>query len=201
MSINFEDLKKKVLNTLGKIDRPGMLEFLIYLESETDFFTAPASTRFHGAEPHGLLIHSVNVCANALILNDTNIFKKFNFNRESVILAALLHDLCKVNYYKVSSRNVKNETTGQWEKVPYYIIEDTHPYGHGECSVMLLEKFIKLTEEERFSIRWHMGGFDHSVKGGSYAINDAFKLYPMTLLIHMADLSEANCYFVNPAAK
>jgi hypothetical protein len=189
-------MKEKILKTLEGIKREGMPEFLKWLQNETDFFTAPASTRFHGAEIGGLCTHSGSVCQNALILNRSEIFEKFNFKKESVILCALLHDICKVNYYKLSFRNVKNEVTGQWEKAPFYTIEDSHPYGHGECSVMLIEKFLKLTEEERYAIRWHMGGFDHSVRGGSYAINDAFQKFPLSLLIHMADLSEASCYFV-----
>lgn len=194
-------MRDRILKSLEKIDRPGMKEFLNWLTTETDFFTAPASTRFHGANEGGLAEHSGNVCKNALILNASEIFKKFNFSKESVILCALLHDICKVNYYKISMRNAKNETTGVWEKVPYYSIEDSHPYGHGECSVMLIEQFLKLTLEEKYAIRWHMGGFDHSVRGGSYAINDAFQKFPLALLIHMADLSEASCFFVHPGEK
>ena len=109
-------------------------------------------------------------------------------SRESFALCALLHDLCKAQYYKVSTRNVKNEQTGQWEKANYYAVEDSFPYGHGEKSVFLIERFIRLKPAEATAIRWHMGGFDDSVKGGSFTLSKAFDLFPFALLTHIADL-------------
>ena len=109
-------------------------------------------------------------------------------SRESAAIAALFHDLCKVQFYKVSTRNVKNEQTGAWEKVPYYAIEDMFPYGHGEKSVYLAERFMRLRPEEAMAIRWHMGGFDEAVKGGSFALSHAYEKYPLAVKLHLADL-------------
>ena len=99
-----------------------------------------------------------------------------------------IHDLCKANFYKKGTRNVKNEATGQWEKVPSYSVEDMFPYGHGEKSVFLIERFMKLKVEEAVAIRWHMGGFDDAVRGGSFALSGAFEKYPLAVKLHIADL-------------
>ena len=84
-------------------------------------------------------------------------------------------------------RNRKNDR-GEWEKVPFYAIDDQFPYGHGEKSVYLIERFVRLKTEEAVAIRWHMGGFDDAVKGGSYALTGAFEKYPLALKLHMADM-------------
>lgn len=105
------------------------------------------------------------------------------------MICALLHDLCKANYYKLGTRNVKNESTGQWEKAPYYSVEDLFPYGHGEKSVFLIERFMKLHVEEAVAIRWHMGGFDDAARGGSFAISEAYDKYPLAIKLHIADLT------------
>ena len=125
------------------ITRPGSEKLLDWLDHKTDFFTAPASTRFHGACEGGLCMHSLNVYH---ALHDT--FFTEGDSEETFAICALLHDLCKANYYKPGTRNVKNEATGQWEKVPSYSVEDLFPYGHGEKSVFLIERFMKLHIEE-----------------------------------------------------
>ena len=125
------------------VTRPGSEKLLDWLDKKTDFFTAPASTRFHGACEGGLCMHSLNVYH---ALHDT--FFTEGDSEETFAICALLHDLCKANYYKPGTRNVKNETTGQWEKVPSYSVEDLFPYGHGEKSVFLIERFMKLKVEE-----------------------------------------------------
>ncbi len=164
------------------ITRPGADRLLAWLKT-TDFFTAPASTRFHGACAGGLVMHSVNVY-NAM----TEHFYTAEENAESFAICALLHDICKANFYKVSTRNVKNDETGQWEKVPFYQVEDQLPYGHGEKSVYLIEHFMRLKTAEAVAIRWHMGGFDDAVRGGSYAASDAYNRYPLAVKLHVADL-------------
>lgn len=156
-----------------------LLEWLI----SSDFFTAPASTRFHAAYEGGLVEHSLNVY---------KVFMKKHFvegedDPESVAIATLLHDICKAGFYEVSYRNRKNEA-GTWEKVPYYTINDRFPYGHGEKSVFLIERFMRLKNEEAFAIRWHMGGFDDSAKAGSFAISHAFEQYPLAVKVHLSDL-------------
>lgn len=176
-----------IKDLLQSIKREGITDLIFWLETSTDFFTAPASTRFHGSHKGGLAEHSLNVykCLDELATNLSHGFQ--NFLHDSIIISALLHDVCKVNFYKESMRNKKNEQ-GQWIQVPFYEIEDLEPYGHGEKSVMLIERFIDLTPSEKYAIRWHMGGFDESVKGGSYAIGTAFEKYPLALALHMADL-------------
>lgn len=163
------------------VRRDGADKFLNWLKG-TDFFTAPASSRFHCACEQGLVKHSLNVYQ---VLR-SRYFDEGD-SEESFALCALLHDVCKVQFYKVSTRNVKNEETGQWEKKPYYAVEDQFPYGHGEKSVYLIERFIRLKPAEAMAIRWHMGGFDDAAKG-SFAISNAYDKYPIAVKLHLADL-------------
>ena len=149
------DAKEEFINIYNEnIHRKGSAELLEWMQ-KTDFFTAPASTKFHCACEQGL---------------------------------ALLHDLCKAQFYKISTRNVKNDETGQWEKKPFYSVDDAFPYGHGEKSVYLIERFMRLKPAEAIAIRWHMGGFDESVKGGSFSLSLAFEKYPLAVKLHLADL-------------
>ena len=166
------------------VSRPGSEKLLDWLDKKTDFFTAPASTRFHGACEGGLCMHSLNVYH---ALHDS--FFTEGESEESYAICALLHDLCKANYYKLGTRNVKNEATGQWEKAPFYSVDDLFPYGHGEKSVYLIEHFMRLKTAEAIAIRWHMGGFDDAVRGGSFAVSDAYNTYPLAVKLHIADLT------------
>ena len=163
-----------------KITRSGSKELLEWL-MKTDFFTAPASTRYHCACENGLVMHSVSVY-NTLMEKH---FDEDSDNAESFAICALLHDLCKAQFYKVSTRNVKNEDTGKWEKVPYYAIEDSFPFGHGEKSVFLIERFMRLKIEEAMAIRWHMGEFGDK---NSNTISQAYEKYPLAVKLHLADL-------------
>lgn len=168
---------------LENISRPGSKELYDWLHT-TDFFTAPASTRFHCACLGGLVQHSVKVYR---VMMEKHFDEKTD-SRESFAVCALLHDLCKAQFYKTSMRNVKNEETRQWEKQPYYSVEDSFPYGHGEKSVFLIERFMRLKTSEAMAIRWHMGGFDDAAKAGSFAISLAFDKYPIAVKLHLADL-------------
>lgn len=182
--INSEN-KERFLDIYNRnIKRAGADRLLEWMDNRTDFFTAPASTKFHGACKEGLVIHSLNVY---------DILKKRNdeskaYSDETVAIVALLHDLCKANFYKETTRNVKNDITGQWERVPYYSIDDPYPYGHGEKSVFLIERFLRLTPEEAISIRWHMGGFDESARSGGYNVGNTFNKYPLAVMLHVSDL-------------
>lgn len=165
------------------ISRDGSKELLEWIKT-TDFFTAPASTKFHCACEYGLVMHSLSVY-------DTYMQKHFDSetdNKESVTISTLLHDLCKAQFYKTSMRNVKNEQTGQWEKQPFYMVEDAFPYGHGEKSVFLIERFMRLKTSEAMAIRWHMGGFDDSAKAGNFSISLAYEKYPLAVKLHLSDL-------------
>lgn len=188
MEIRMEENRQRfqALLTECAAGRRGVGQFMDWLAS-TDFYTAPASTRFHLSEPGGLCLHSLHVHDRMVqiagLLPEPTAEKIL-----SARLVALLHDVCKANFYSLEMRNRKNEETGRWEKYPFYIVEDQFPYGHGEKSVYLIERFIRLTPAEALAIRWHMGGFDDASRGGSYAVGTAYDQCPMGLLLHMADL-------------
>lgn len=170
------------------ITRPGSEKLLNYLLSEnSDFFTAPASTRYHGAYEGGLCEHSLHVydCLKDY-LERTRVTEEYglNFPDESIAIVSLLHDICKVNLYRVSYRNAKNEQ-GTWEKVPYYEYHDTLPYGHGEKSVYIVSSYMRLTREEAMAIRWHMG---FSGEENTNTIGKALEMYPLALAVHIADM-------------
>lgn len=166
----------------NEVTRTGAPELLAWMQT-TDFFDAPASTRYHGACKEGLVMHSLNVY-KVLVAR----FGDSGENPESFAICGLLHDLCKANFYKAGFRNVKDDETGTWNKVPSYSIQDAFPYGHGEKSVYLIERFLRLKPAEAIAIRWHMGGFDDAVRGGSFAISEAWRSYPLGAMLHMADL-------------
>lgn len=182
-------MKEKFIELLKKTNREGMDELLEFLE-KSDFYKAPASTRFHGDFEGGLLEHSLKVY-ELLQEKVKNSAVPIEVSEDSLIIIALLHDICKANYYKVDYRNAKNEF-GEWEKVPYYTVDDTIPYGHGEKSVMMITEYIKLTVEEKYCIRWHMGFTEP--KELYTTISSAYKKYPLALLVHEADL-EATYFF------
>ena len=175
---------------LKSISREGMQDLINFIEERTDFYTAPASTRFHGDYEGGLVEHSLKVYELLKQKVETSSIP-IEVSEDSLKLIALLHDICKVNYYKVDYRNAKNEQ-GVWEKVPYYTVDDTIPYGHGEKSVMMITEYIKLTPEEKYCIRWHIGFTEP--KELYNTIGAAYKKYPLALLMHEADL-EATYFF------
>lgn len=166
------------------ITRDGADELLEWLSS-SDFFIAPASTKFHGNYAGGLLEHSVNVY-NCLVeeLRCSGLLDSYEM--ESVAIVSLLHDICKANFYKKGTRNVKEN--GQWVTKEVYEIDEKFPCGHGEKSVIILQNFLRLSAEEIFSIRAHMGGFDTSVKGGDYFIGKIFERSKLAVLLHLADM-------------
>ncbi|MBQ4105375.1 MAG: hydrolase [Clostridia bacterium] len=162
------------------ISRQGSEELLNWLMN-TDFFDAPASTKYHCACENGLVMHSVSVYNTMMEKH----FEEGVDSEESFAICALLHDVCKAEFYKVSTRNVKNDLTGQWEKQPYYSIEDKFPFGHGEKSVFLIERFMRLRLDEAMAIRWHMGSFDD---GQGYTVSQAYEKYPLAVKLHLADM-------------
>ena len=182
-------MKEEFLNLLRGINREGMDNLIEFIE-KTDFFVAPASTRFHGSYEGGLLEHSLKVY-ELLKEKIKNSSIPIEVSEDSVKIIALLHDICKVNFYKVDYRNAKN-AMGEWEKVPYYTVNDMIPYGHGEKCVMMLTEYIKSTVEEKYCSRWHMGFTEP--KELYTTLGMAFKKYPLALLVHEADL-EATYFF------
>ncbi|MGN0553130.1 MAG: HD domain-containing protein [Oscillospiraceae bacterium] len=186
------ELKEEFLKIYNdNIKRDGADSFLNYLV-KTDFFVAPASTRFHGSHEGGLLEHSLNVyhCLKDYLSRErAKQVYNMNYSEETIALCALLHDVCKVNFYKTDYRNAKNER-GEWEKVPYYTIDDTLPYGHGEKSVYIISGFMRLTREEAFAIRYHMGFSGVEDKN---SIGKAFEMFPLAFALSVADM-EASYY-------
>lgn len=174
------------------IKREGAKELLTYLtdEKKCDFFTAPASTRYHGAYEGGLAEHSINVykCLSDYLSREM-IKEEFglSFSNETIAIVALLHDMCKINVYKTSMRNVKDES-GQWTKVPYYQYEDKLPYGHGEKSVYMISGYMKLSRDEAFAIRYHMG---FSGEENKNTIGNALDKFPLALALNIADMEAA----------
>jgi len=176
----------KILNDCVK--RKGIEKIIAYLNTPNcDFFSAPASTRFHGSYEGGLVEHSLNVY-NCLkdYLERSRVKELYNLNvsQETIAIISLMHDFCKINVYKQSFRNVKDDK-GIWQKVPTYEFLDNFPYGHGEKSVYMINNFMKLTHEEAFAIRFHMG---FSSTEDSRVVGEAFNKYPLAFALSTADM-------------
>ena len=169
-------MKNRYIELWKIVERDGVNELLEWLET-TDFYTAPCSTKYHLAREGGLLEHSLNVFYCTRGPDD-----------ESKVICALGHDFCKINFYIQEMRNVKEN--GAWVQKPYFTVKDQFPYGHGEKSALLVNRFIKLKPSEHMAIRWHMGGFTPGIQDYSLssAMSEAFKNYPLAVLLHMADM-------------
>lgn len=184
--------KEKFINIYkAYIKREGADKLLEYLCS-SDFFTAPASTRFHGSYAGGLCEHSINVFECLKDIMERPRMKEVygvKYSDESIAIASLLHDVCKVDFYVESTRNVKEN--GVWKSVPYYTIEDKLPYGHGEKSVYIISGFMKLTRDEAFAIRYHMG---FSTGEDLNNVGKAFEMFPLAFAVSVADMEAS--YFL-----
>lgn len=184
LSVQFKNLVRE------KVKREGVEELLNYLDS-TDFFEAPASTRYHLCEAGGLVQHSLNVYEN--LVKVIEFLKSFDstieLKEESIVLTALFHDLCKADKYEKGTRNVKNPDTGKWEQVPVYNYrEDAYEIGHGAGSALLLQQYIKLTPEEIQAIVWHMGAFDLSPYSSVSALSKAYSTNILAFALQQADM-------------
>ncbi len=184
--MDYRERYLEIYNTY--IHREGSDKMLEYLLSKSsDFFTAPASTRFHGAYEGGLVEHSLNVyeCLRDYLARErVRSIYRLEYDEESIAIVALLHDLCKINCYKAGTRNVKDEN-GIWKSVPTYEYDDRLPYGHGEKSVYIITGFMKLTREEAFAIRYHMGFSGVEEKRN---VGDAFEQFPLAFALNTADM-------------
>lgn len=205
---------KRFEELLGSVQRPGVKELMSYIKT-TDFYTAPASTRFHLSCEGGLLQHSLNVYDCLVDKKSSKIWSDAlsQVPDDSLIIVALLHDLCKANFYRKSVKNqktydqekVKNAESWQvkkddkgsfiWETVPSYEVDDTLPLGHGEKSALLVQGFLKLSLAEVLSIRWHMGFSEE--KSQYSAIGSAMEKYPLVLALHEADLEASKILELN----
>jgi hypothetical protein len=168
--------KKRFKEVALGLNRPGVDRLVEWLENETDFFLAPASRTHHGAFEGGLVHHSLNVMDAAeqmarVLFN----LKCVSINLNSLILVALFHDVCKINLYK--------KIDEKWERT------NRASLGHGEESLLMVQRFVDLTEEEQHAVRWHMGGFDHAVKGGEQSLGNSYEKFPVAVLLHLADMA------------
>ncbi len=197
---------RKFEGLLAQVEREGMPQLMEYIREGSDFYTAPASTRFHLSVGGGLLQHSLNVytCLQRKAQEDT-LWRGIlaAAGKEALIICPLLHDLCKTHFYSIEQRNqktydpekvkaaerwqVKRDSGGAfiWEQASYYTVDDRVPYGHGEKSVMMIEQFMRLTGPERFAIRWHMGFSEP--KELHRQLSQAMGRYPLILALHEAD--------------
>lgn len=181
---------------MAKIQRPGMDKLMRYIQT-SDFYTAPASTKYHLSTEGGLLQHSLNVLdalRSLLYPSEVKGCKVWeyriagrtvsSFPDETIVLVALLHDICKTYFYSTDTRNVKNEK-GKWEKVPFYTVNDRMPLGHGSKSAMIIKQYIQLTTPEMYAIWWHMGFCDNA---DTLALSAALDQYPLIWALHTADM-------------
>ena len=180
---------------LAKVQRPGMDKLLEYIQ-KSDFYKAPASTKYHLACPGGLLQHSLNVLDALRGLLSWRSDGNWEYRAagkvvdtipdDSVIMMALLHDICKTHFYGTSTRNVKNETTGRWEKVPFYTVNDMMPLGHGPKSAMIIKQYTTLTSQEMYAI-WHHMGMNGNYENDN-AVGKSIEMYPAVLALQTADM-------------
>lgn len=181
---------------LRSTGRDGIEELIGFIR-KSDFYTAPASTRYHSCHEGGLLEHTLNVYDRLVIKFSDELWKdKVDVGEDSLIIAALLHDICKCYFYgselknkkEYHDRGTKSDSNGRydWVTVPAYTVDDKIPYGHGEKSVMMVEEYIKLKPMERYAIRWHMGFSEP--KENWNTLGTAMRKYPLILALHMSDL-------------
>ena len=182
-----DNLKEKFIEVYKtNILKSGADDLLKWLLT-TDFFEAPASTKYHGNYEGGLLQHSLNVynCLKPLV---EELPENERPSEETIAICGLLHDICKVQFYKKGFRNVKDDNTGKWNRVEIYEIDEKFPCGHGEKSVILIQNFMKITTDIILSIRWHMSGWDSAAKGGDYSVSKAYENCKLAVLLSIADM-------------
>lgn len=162
------------------VHRDGVSDLLKWLDT-TDFYTAPASTRYHGAGEGGLLEHSFAVYTNLYAFNNMLVTP---YTDESVALVALFHDLCKVNCYHTETR-WRKDVNNRWECYPVYTFKDNAPFGgHGSKSVYILQSFVALTWEEASAINAHMGEWEATNYGKP---SEVYEANTLAWLLHVAD--------------
>lgn len=185
----------------SSILREGADEMLAWLET-TDFFTAPASSKYHLAEEGGLCHHCINVYERLKMMLQMEYKDNIPYSDESIAIVALNHDDCKVDFYLPGWKNqktydsekvamaerwqVKHDAAGDfiWETIPNYQINEKFVFGHGEKSVYLVMQHMKLTDEEAQAIRYHMSGW---AEGEAKEASKVFEKNPLAFWLHVAD--------------
>ena len=199
--MTIEKNKNEFIELLRSTNRDGIENLISWLTEKSDFFNAPSSTIYHGNFAGGLCLHSLNVYYAAKKFYET--YKELSLpekniddiKEDNLIIASLLHDLCKANYYKAYEKFQKDESNN-WIKYFSYKIDDKFPIGHGEKSVFIANTFIKLTGPEMLAIRWHMGTADPGLWMSNYtkpAMCTSFNKVPLSILIAQADFFASYC--------
>ena len=188
-----ENYKNKILKAFSYVKRKGIDKLITYLETETDYFIAPASTKYHSNYEGGLAEHSYKVME---LFYQKNKLYKLNIPQESIIICALLHDLCKCNFYVKGKKNVKEgkkpDGRDNWVEKEVWEIDDKLPLGHGSKSVIVLQQFIDLSEFEIMAILYHMGlPEDYEMRT---AYNKAVEKYPAIITLHTADIEASHLF-------
>lgn len=178
---DIQEVKKTIMELLNSTKRKGINKVIKYME-ESDFFIAPASTKYHGNYDGGLAEHSLNVY---ILFVEKNKRFDLGLSEETIIISALLHDFCKINFYIKQTCWRKNDAN-RWESYQGYKVKDDFPVGHGEKSVIMLQNFIRLTREEIFLIRWHMGASEP--KEMQMNLNNTYSIFPAAVALHTADM-------------
>lgn len=183
---------------LDNIHRAGATELLSWLETETDFFTAPAATKYHSACPGGLLIHSLHVYRRLHEIAVRDLAEPGNNDylsaetEETVAILGLLHDVCKVGVYREEMKRRRNPKTGVWEDYRGYTFRDPLPLGHGEKSLYLIARRMGLKEHEALAVRWHMGAYDTAARADLRDLSAAMAATPWVWRLHEADMCATN---------
>lgn len=183
---------------LASVHRNGAEELLERLENETDFFTAPAGAKHHGAHAGGLVVHSLNVWSRLreITLRDTidgkAILDLTPETNETVAILGLLHDVCKAGVYHAETKRRRNPETGVWEDYLGYTFRDPLPLGHGEKSLYQITRFMRLEDHEALAIRWHMGAYDAAAHTDLRDLSAAMDATPWVWRLHEADMCAAH---------
>lgn len=185
---NYEEFTKIVNEN---IKRDGISEFMNYLENESDFFTSPASTKYHGSYHGGLVDHSINVYYSLIDVLNFFFGKDWQkrYSIESATIVSLFHDVCKIGRYKTEMRNVKDKETGIWIEKECFVYDDSYfSMGHGALSLHRIQKYMKLTDDEAQAIYWHMGAYDISQYSDTQNQCKAFSRNTLSFALHFADM-------------
>lgn len=185
-------LKDEFISLLrDNVKRDGVENLINYLTEQVDFFNCPASTKYHGSYPGGLVEHSINVYY--CLIDELQFIYGADWQKmysmETVAIVSLLHDLCKIGRYRTELRNVKDKETGVWETKEVYVYnQDCFHMGHAALSLHIINKFMILSDEEAQAIYWHMGGFDISPYSTTADMGDAFRENTLAFALHRADM-------------
>lgn len=195
-----EENKKLYIALLKSIDRPrSKIDELIEVLEKSDFFIAPASSKYHNAFKGGLCQHCLNVYSNMQTLaKNIDTLDPACYDENSLIISALLHDISKMNIYEITTKNVKQyhsagskkDDLGRFDwktELGYATKENKFVYGnHEETSEYIARQYINLTIDESVAILHHMGGM--SWDSSQTPLSTVFPVYSLALLLHIADM-------------